>query len=63
MVRAVFPPVTDNRLGAHALAVWLFVPQVLMKLALGVAHMLRADGGAQSVSRMPALSRAEPLTL
>jgi hypothetical protein len=53
MLHRLLPPIVDNRFHGHPAAVWLFVPLVFLKLALGTAHMLRADGGAQSVSRMP----------
>jgi hypothetical protein len=53
MLARIFPAVVDNRFRGFALALWLFVPLALMKVALGVAHILRADGGAQSVSTMP----------
>jgi hypothetical protein len=53
MLHRLLPPIVDNRFRGHPAALWLFVPLVFMKLALGTAHMLRADGGAQSVSRMP----------
>ncbi|HEY0660086.1 MAG TPA: hypothetical protein VGD21_01995 [Lysobacter sp.] len=53
MLRRIFPAMIDNRLRGHVLALWLFVPLALMKVALGLVHILRADGGAQSVSTMP----------
>ena len=53
MLRRLLPPVLDNRFDGHPAAVWLFVPLALMQLALGAVHILRADGGAQSVSHMP----------
>ena len=53
MLRRLFPAVIDNRFRGRRLALWLYVPLVLMKLALGTAHMFRADGGAHTVSRMP----------
>jgi len=53
MLRRLLPSVVDKRFDGHAAAVWLFVPLALMKLALGAVHILRADGGAQSVSHMP----------
>ena len=49
----VLPERADNRFRGHVLALWLFVPLTLFKIALGTAHILRADGGAQSVSTMP----------
>jgi hypothetical protein len=53
MLRRIFPAVIDNHLRGHVLALWLFVPLAFMKVALGLVHILRADGGAQSVSTMP----------
>ncbi|GAB3359541.1 hypothetical protein [Lysobacter tyrosinilyticus] len=53
MLARIFPAVVDNRFRGYAPALWLFVPLALMKLALGVAHIVRADGGAQSVSTIP----------
>ena len=53
MLSRIFPAVIDNHFRGHVLALWLFVPLAFMKVALGLAHILRADGGAQSVSTMP----------
>ena len=53
MLSRLFPAIIDNRFRGHVLALWLFVPIALMKIVLGLAHILRADGGAQSVSTMP----------
>ena len=53
MLSRILPPRIDNRFRGHAAALWLFVPLVFMKVALGMAHIFRADGGAQSVSTMP----------
>jgi hypothetical protein len=53
MFKRILPAHVDNRFRGHALALWLFAPLALMKLLLGLAHVLRADGGAQSVSTMP----------
>ena len=53
MLARMLPAVVDNRFRGAVVALWLFVPLALMKLALGVAHIVRADGGAQSVSTMP----------
>lgn len=53
MLSRIFPARVDNRFRGHVLALWLFVPLALMKVALGLAHILRADGGAQSISTMP----------
>ena len=53
MLSRILPPRIDNRFRGHAAALWLFVPLAFMKVALGLAHIFRADGGAQSVSTMP----------
>jgi hypothetical protein len=53
MLSRLLPPRVDNRFRGHALALWLFVPLAFLKVALGLAHIFRADGGAQSVSTMP----------
>jgi hypothetical protein len=53
MLNRILPTVVDNRFRGHGLALWLFVPLAFMKVALGLAHIFRADGGAQSVSTMP----------
>jgi hypothetical protein len=53
MLSRILPTRVDNRFRGLALALWLFVPLAFMKLALGLVHILRADGGAQSVSTMP----------
>jgi len=53
MLARMLPAVVDSRFRGAVVALWLFIPLALMKLALGVAHIVRADGGAQSVSTMP----------
>ena len=53
MLSRILPPRIDNRFRGHAAALWLFVPLAFMKVALGLVHIFRADGGAQSVSTMP----------
>jgi hypothetical protein len=53
MLSRILPARVDNRFRGLVLALWLFVPLAFMKLALGLVHILRADGGAQSVSTIP----------
>ncbi len=53
MLERLFPARADNGFRGHVLALWLFVPIVLMKLAISLLHILSADGGAQSISTMP----------
>ena len=49
----ILPERVDNRYRGHKLALWIFVPITLQKLALSFTHLFKADGGAQSISTMP----------
>ncbi|MFN2565243.1 MAG: hypothetical protein ABR499_09575 [Gemmatimonadaceae bacterium] len=49
----ILPDRIDNRYRGHPLALWLFVPIALQKLAVSFTHLFKADGGAQSISTMP----------
>ena len=53
MLSRILPATADNRYRGHALALWLFVPIVLMRVAISCVHVFYADGGMQSVSTMP----------
>jgi hypothetical protein len=53
LLNRIFPERLDNRYRGHKLALWLFLPIALMKLIFGVVHIVRADGGAQTVSTIP----------
>jgi hypothetical protein len=53
MLNRLLPDPYDARYRGHKAAVWIFVPIVFMKLALGLVHIFSADGGAQSVSTIP----------
>lgn len=53
MLSRILPAHVDNRFRGHAAALWLFVPITLMKIAISLLHIFSADGGAQSVSRVP----------
>jgi len=53
VLNRILPARIDNRYRGHSLALWLFVPITFMKVAVSLAHLLRADGGAQSVSTIP----------
>lgn len=52
-VGRLLPARIDNRYRGHVLALWLFVPVALQRVALGLTHLLRADGGAQTISTIP----------
>jgi hypothetical protein len=49
----IFPARIDNHYRGHILALWLFVPVALQRVALSLTHLLRSDGGAQSISTIP----------
>ncbi len=53
MLSRIFPERIDNHFRGHKLALWLFVPIVLMKIARSLLHIFYADGGAQSISTIP----------
>ena len=53
MLSRILPARVDNRFRGNVLALWLFVPIALMKIGISLLHIFSADGGAQSVSRMP----------
>jgi hypothetical protein len=53
VLHRILPERVDNRYRGHPLALWLFVPITVMKVGTSLAHLLRADGGAQSVSTIP----------
>ncbi len=53
MLSRIFPAHIDNRYRGHPLGLWLFVPIALQRVALSLTHLLKADGGAQSISTIP----------
>lgn len=53
MINRIFPACLDNRYRGHRLALWLFVPIAFQKVAASLTHLLKADGGAQSISTIP----------
>ena len=53
MLSRIFPEHIDNHFRGHKLALWLFVPITLMKIARSLLHIFSADGGAQSISTIP----------
>lgn len=53
VLNRILPERIDNRYRGHPLALWLFVPITLQKLAVSLTHLFKADGGAQSISTMP----------
>lgn len=53
VINRILPACIDNRYRGHRLALWLFVPITLQKVAQSFVHLLSADGGAQSLSTIP----------
>jgi len=53
MLSRILPARIDNRYRGHDLGLWLFVPITLQKVAMSLTHLLKADGGAQSISTIP----------
>ncbi|HYI11229.1 MAG TPA: hypothetical protein VEK57_19390 [Thermoanaerobaculia bacterium] len=53
MLNRIFPERIDNHYRGHKLALWFFVPVTLMKIGISMVHIFYADGGGQSISKMP----------
>lgn len=49
----LLPACIDNRYRGHPVALWIFVLITLQKFAMSLTHLLKADGGAQSISTIP----------
>jgi len=49
----LLPQRIDNHYRGHPVGLWLFVPITLQKVAMSLTHLLKADGGAQSISTIP----------
>jgi hypothetical protein len=53
MLSRILPERLDNDYQGHPLALWMFFPITLMTLVRSAIHILRADGGAQSIGTIP----------
>lgn len=53
MIERLLPRTADNHYRGHPLALWLFIPITLVTLARSLIHILRFDGGAQSIATIP----------
>jgi len=53
MLNRILPAHIDNRYRGHPLGLWLFVPIALVKVSQSLTHLLKHDGGAQSISTIP----------
>ncbi|QNI84763.1 putative membrane protein [Synechococcus sp. PROS-7-1] len=56
----ILPPVVTNVFPGRRLALWLFVPLMLVTLWRSQHHLLAADGGAQSIAHIPLNAYPEP---
>ncbi len=53
MLNRILPTRIDNRYRGHPVGLWLFVPIAFIKLSQSLTHLLKHDGGAQSISTIP----------
>jgi hypothetical protein len=53
MLTRILPARVDNRYRGHPIGLWIFVPIALIKLSQSFTHLLKHDGGAQSISTIP----------
>jgi hypothetical protein len=53
MVRQILPPSIDNTYRGHALAIWLFVPIVALKVAISLNAILNGEFVARSADGIP----------
>ena len=53
MLNRLFPARLNNNYRGMRRALWLFVPIVVMRIAISLLHIVSADGGAQSISTIP----------
>lgn len=53
MLDRLFPKQLDNQFRGHRLAIWLFVPVVLMELAMGTNSILNTSTVAMSADGIP----------
>lgn len=60
LIDRLFPSSVDNDYRGNPLALWLLVPVTVLTLARSLIHILRSDGGAQSIATIPLDSFSEP---
>jgi hypothetical protein len=53
VLRRILPARVDNIYRGHPVGLWLFVPIALIKFSQSLTHLLKHDGGAQSISTIP----------
>ena len=49
----LLPRQVDNDYRGHPFALWVFVPLTAITIVRSLIHILRADGGAQSIATIP----------
>ena len=49
----IFPSTASNEYRGHWIALWMFFPITAVTIGRSLVHILRADGGAQSIATIP----------
>jgi len=53
MLNKIFPTVADNQYPGHKIALWFFYLITAVTMVRSLIHMLKDDGGAQSIATIP----------
>lgn len=53
MLDVLFPRTASNDYRGHPVALWVFVPITLVTWGRSLTHILRFDGGAESIATIP----------
>ena len=52
-IDVVFPMVVDNDYDGHPYVFWIFLVVTILSLARSLIHILKFDGGAESIATIP----------
>jgi hypothetical protein len=52
-VEKIFPSTANNDYRGHWVALWMFFPITAVTIGRSLVHILRTDGGAQSIATIP----------
>ena len=53
MFENLFPPTINYHYRGASIAKWLFIAMTILSIGRSIAHILLADGGAQSIATIP----------
>ena len=53
MINRILPSVVDNKYGGHKIALWFFYLITAVTIVRSLIHILKDDGGAQSIATIP----------